>query len=150
ESVFILGDLNGYHSQWWPQDKSFIDYAHEQGWAELEFAIARYGYGWGFQGKTVKLATAALVLQALIGTVYLGLIISGIWKPSSWATMGEMLIFAINSSPSTVLRTAATPVDKYTWRHTVKIRQLENKRRELVVEGETNVELMPRMGHKHR
>ena len=150
ESVFILGNLNGDDSQWWPEDKSFIDYAHEQGWAELNFAIARYGYGWGFQGKTVKLATAALVLQAVIGIVYIGLIVSGIWKPSSWATMGEMLIFAINSSPSTVLRTAATPVDKHTWRQTVKIRQMENKHPELVVEGETNVELMARMGQKHR
>ncbi|KAL8993774.1 MAG: hypothetical protein Q9169_006094 [Polycauliona sp. 2 TL-2023] len=137
EKVFMLGDLDADEPQWWPQNQSFIDYAHEQGWAELEFRVARYGYSWSFEGRLVKAAVAVLVMQALIGLAHICYIISGGLTIPSWSTMGEMLILAIDSSPSARLQTAAlTPKGRYTlWSETVQIRKTKEKKLELVLDG---------------
>ncbi|KAL8669020.1 MAG: hypothetical protein Q9168_006375 [Polycauliona sp. 1 TL-2023] len=160
EQVFILGNLNADDQQWWPRNQSFIDYAHEQGWAELEFKISRYGYSWGFEGFVVIAASAVLVLQALIGLAHLGYIVCGGWLVPSWATMGEMLVLAIKSSPSARLETATQKrgdqCDHF-WAEPVKIRETKEKKLELVMDGglpperEREVGLtMPRKRRKNR
>ncbi|KAL8767880.1 MAG: hypothetical protein Q9209_005772 [Squamulea sp. 1 TL-2023] len=98
ENVYILGNINANDPRWWPQDMSFTDFAHEQGWAEIKFTVSRYGYGWGFRGLPIKLAAVVLGLQALLGLTHIGFITIGGWSAKSWSTMGEMLILAINST----------------------------------------------------
>ncbi|KAI4276554.1 MAG: hypothetical protein L6R38_005641 [Xanthoria sp. 2 TBL-2021] len=154
ENVYILANLNANDPQWWPENKTFTDYAHEQGWAELEFAVQRYGYGWGFRGVPIKLAAAVLVLQASLGLTHMGIIVFGGWNAMSWSTMGEMLVLAINSSPSKRLGGTAAGIEDHLWGEPAKIRETRDRHLELVLDGglppEREVGLRPRKGRGYR
>ncbi|KAL8781853.1 MAG: hypothetical protein Q9213_005828 [Squamulea squamosa] len=154
ENVYILGNLNANDPQWWPEDMSFTDYAQEKGWAELKFTVRRYGYGWGFRGLPTKLAAFVLGLQALLGLIHIGFITVGGWSAKSWSTMGEMLILAINSTPSGRLQGTAAGVQRERiWGEAVKIREMRDQHLELVLDGglppEREVGLRPRKGQRY-
>ncbi|KAL8801037.1 MAG: hypothetical protein Q9182_004729 [Xanthomendoza sp. 2 TL-2023] len=136
ESVYILGNLNARDPRWWPVGMRFSEYARREGWAEVGFQVRRYGYGWGFRGLPVKLAAGVLVLQALMGVVHVGVVVFGGWRVKAWGTMGEMLVLAVNSRPAGRLKGMGAGVrDERTWRAMVRIREMRERRVELVVDG---------------
>ncbi|KAL8810330.1 MAG: hypothetical protein Q9200_002667 [Gallowayella weberi] len=155
EEVYILGNLNAQDPRWWPEGMSFVDYAQREGWAEVRFQVRRYGYGWGFRGLPIKLAAVVLVLQALLGVVHVGFIVFGGWSVKAWSTMGEMLVLAVNSRPAEKLKGMGAGVrDERTWREMVKIREMRDRRLELVLDGglppdEMEIGLRPRKGRRY-
>ena len=69
-------------------------------WTQLSFPVFKYGYGWGFSSITVKLATALLILHALIIVLHVGhSLFSGVSYHYA-SSLAELVALALESDPA--------------------------------------------------
>lgn len=109
-------------------------WAPQNGYTEMKIAVQRYGYGYGFNGVPVVLATAALSLYSLLAIGHIILIILGRRTFNSFSGMGEMLALAWNSNPTQGLRNTSAGIDKTaTWKQVVRVREREGKQLQFVL-----------------
>ena len=80
-------------------DLSFQQYLASTNHTKVNWNTQRYGYGWGFRGTPILLATAVLLAQALTALVHTVVTVLGGWTSDAWGTMGEMLVLALDSTP---------------------------------------------------
>ena len=76
-------------------------------WTKLAFPIKMYGYGWGFNTVTVKIATAVLLLHAVVILTHVCImVVSG--RSYSYASyLDELIALALQSRPTKVFRSGA-------------------------------------------
>jgi hypothetical protein len=100
-------------------------------WTKLEVAASRYGYRYSASTTTVKLALAFFFLHALIAILHvlLSCITHKPWANDKWADVGQLFALALSSSPSGGYSSAKK------WQQSVKVRQAEEGRIEIVVVG---------------
>ena len=106
-------------------------------YTRVTFNVVRYGYGWGLQGPGIKLATAALLLHAVlcvafaVKTVYSG-------RSFSFArTVGEMVALAMNSAPTDKLRGTCAGIQSLgVWEKTVNLLETDEDHLELVFDND--------------
>ncbi|KAL9114329.1 MAG: hypothetical protein Q9227_001751 [Pyrenula ochraceoflavens] len=103
---------------------------------EVHWHTRRFGYGWGIEGSveaTFIVAAIALLLQALIALMHIGVVIFGGWIGSnSCDSMGEMVALALQSpepAAGVLDSTSAGLESPKPWKETVRIqeRSLQNE-----------------------
>jgi hypothetical protein len=91
---------------------------------QFHFRILRYGYGYGFRGVTIYIATVALLLHVLVALIHIGVVMTKGMSSSSWGSVGEMIVLAVNSQPTEKLQKTCAEVDETaTWGFIVKVRE---------------------------
>ena len=110
----------GYAS-WLHYAESYPDY-----WREATITVRRYGYGWCLDGLLVKVATLALLVQALMALTHIAVTTAGRWTSKAWDSIGSMIILALRS------QRPAVPVDygtgeehNETWAEIVSVRVVD-------------------------
>lgn len=150
--VLRLNDLHQGHYNWTAAPNgnvSFDDYdllfqhhLASTSHTKVNWNTQRYGYGWGFRGTPIVLATTVLLAQALMALVHTAVTVFGGWTSDSWDTMGEMLMLALESAPTERARgsaAAGSTVGRKWGRivRVVEVREGARTRSELVVGAES-------------
>ncbi len=71
-------------------------------WTELSFPVFSYGYGWGFDAVTVRIAAAVLVVHACIIVIHVAYMLLKGMDYSYMNSFEELLVLAMKSRPSDV------------------------------------------------
>ncbi len=107
--------------------------------ASYQFTNERYGWGYAFQSSTVLFAVSILMIHAGLLVVYIAYLIvfrwglNG-WMSEAWADLGELLTLALLSREPTLLENTGVNVDIWkTWRYTIRVREREGDRVEMLV-----------------
>ena len=109
-------------------------WAPQNGYTEMKITVQRYGYGYGFNGVPIILATTALSLYGLLAIAHMILIILGRRTFNGFSGMSEMLALAWNSNPAQGLRNTSAGIDRTTtWKQVVRVREREGKQLQLVL-----------------
>ena len=104
-------------------------------YTEIYLPISRYGYGYGFKGITVYIAIAVLLIHVLFVLIYTAFVCCKGISSGAWSSIGEMLVLAMNSSPTTKLQnTCAGVAEAETWGLVAKVRERNESHLELIVE----------------
>ncbi|KAL8871853.1 MAG: hypothetical protein Q9174_002409 [Haloplaca sp. 1 TL-2023] len=107
-------------------------WALKNGYQEIEFAIQRNGYGYGFEGGTIKLATTVLVAYLLVAFAHVAWMICGSQVYRGYHSMGEMLALAWSSPATEKLKNTSAGVKNLeTWRYMVRVRERDVPRKEV-------------------
>lgn len=113
------------------------DFRDTSRFTELYFPAWRYGYGYGFKGITIYIATTVLLLYAVLAVIHMGIVMTSGISSSTWGTVGEMLVLAINSSNSAQLQNTCAGVrSSTTWGLVANIRETADQHLELVLAGD--------------
>lgn len=108
-------------------------------YTEFYFEILRFGYGYGFRGILIYVAVAVLLTHVLLALIHMGVVLASGVSSNIWATVGELLLLAANSSPSDRLKNTSAGVNKkQTWAVITKVRETWDERLELVFEDEND------------
>jgi hypothetical protein len=108
-------------------------------WLEMNFASNRLGWSYGLAGATIKFALAVLVLHLIIAVFHTGIVVASrdVWTTTSWRSMGELLVLAINSDRSEKLQNTCAGINlSSTWRKRMKIRETTEGHLGLVVDDD--------------
>ena len=162
-----------------PNNTTFTDLKHQKGWynsglaitnmslAALEakvesgstligFSIQRYGYGYGYQDRTVifglviLLTHAVVTVASIIYSILHRMLGSG-FISSAWGDMGEMLALALHSDRADALRNVGGGVDERdSWTMRVRVRERRGDRLELVVGAGDLDSACPRLEKKYQ
>ena len=116
------------------------EWAPQNGYTEIVFTVQRNGYGYGFEGVPIKLATLVLAIYVLLvcGHVVSVLFSGHVYK--GYSTISDMVALAWNSAPARELSDIAAGTEKLqTWSLVVRAKD-EDQRPGLVLESmETTV-----------
>ena len=97
------------------------EWAPENGYTEIVFTIQRNGYGYGFDGLPIKLATAALVIYILLVTTHLVHLMVKAHLYDDYSKLGHLLILAWNSAPAMELSDAPELEKSKAWSQVSRI-----------------------------
>ena len=131
-------------------------WAPQNGYTEVAFRIQRNGYGYGFDGVPIKLATAALLLYVVVALnhIVFMLVIGRRYKGCS--TVAEILALAFNSPSSEYLENTGAGIEESrTWKHNVTLREkvgekIEERRLQLLLEDDSKkTSSFPKTGIKY-
>ena len=120
----------------------------------MSFTVQRNGYGYGFEGLPIKLATAVLVVYlvlVLAHVIFIFICTNG-QTYYGYSNMGEMLALAWNSAPAKELKNTSVGIERTrTWKHLVKVEQCAENRLQFVVSESENgtAHQGPRVGIKY-
>ena len=82
--------------------------------------------------------------------VHVIIVITGNWTSNSWDTVTELLALAVNSKPTERLANTSAGIKKtVTWEEMVKIREVDERRLELVFGGRTDAGERAKMGKEY-
>ena len=120
----------------------------------MAFTVQRNGYGYGFEGIPIKLATAALILYLVLVLAHVVFICASPQTYHGYSNMGEMLAVAWNSAPSKELKNTSAGIEKTrTWKHVVKVEECADDHLQLAVSGDGNearaAQLCPKIGKEY-
>lgn len=104
------------------------EWAPRNGYTEITMTVQRNGYGYGFEGVPIKLATIALAIYIALVCIHLiALVVGGrIYKGCS--DMGDMLALAWGSAPTVEMKNLSAGIKNHqTWRRVVQIREKERR-----------------------
>ena len=111
------------------------EWAPRNGYTEIIFTVQRNGYGYGFEGVPIKLATLVLAIYVLLvcGHVVSVLISGHVYK--GYSTVSDMVALAWNSAPAREVSDIAAGTEKLqTWSLVVRAKE-EDQRPQLVLES---------------
>lgn len=111
------------------------EWAPQNGYTEIIFTVQRNGYGYGFEGVPIKLATLVLAIYVLLVCAHLiSVLFSGhVYK--GYSTIGDMVALAWNSAPAKEVSDIAAGTEKLqTWSLVVRTKE-EDQRPQLVLES---------------
>ena len=127
-------------------------WAPKNGYSEITFNVQRNGYGYGFNGVTIKLATTVLILYLLLALIHVAVMMVGSRTYKGYWTAAEMVALAWNSPAAKELENTSVGIEKLqTWRHTVRVREgSEGQQLHLLLGGyDNNAHPRPRAGVKY-
>ena len=104
-----------------PEDASSV-------WTRVSFPLSHYGYAWSFNTKTVKIATANLMLHALIIVIHCCfLLVSG--RSYFYASsLGDLIALALNSTPPAAMESASVAIRKgASWTRPTAVRETRRR-----------------------
>ena len=110
------------------------EWAPQNGYTEIIFTVQRNGYGYGFEGVPIKLATLVLAIYVLVvcGHVVSVLFSGHVYK--GYSTISDMVALAWNSTPARDVSDIAAGSEKLqTWSLVVRAKE-EDQRSQLVLE----------------
>ena len=126
---FTYGDtICGRNESYWMSTDSIGGL--DANFSMVNFTLRNNGYGWFFEGITVKIALAILLFHASLTSVYL--IHSTIGRrqiTTHWSTAPELFTLAINSLRAPVLVDHSTGVawrERHIWRELVTVRETDS------------------------
>ena len=128
---------------------------HRQNWTTWNIETYQYGYGYSLTNATSKIAAGILILYGVIAIIAILSILVRSCNSDSWSSLGELLILAMNSPPTEVLRNTGAGVGRFkTWKEVVKVRVTEDDKLQLVFEGQENsgkptFDRKPKAGEKY-
>lgn len=104
----------------------------------LDTQVYRYGYSYTMSGSTKKIACVILLLHVLTTLVHITLMIkTRRWRCLGFANLYEALVLAINSPPTPTLNNTCAGIDSMdTYKHMVKIREVEDRHLALVLDDD--------------
>ena len=106
-------------------DHLFLQYLASTNHTKVNWNTQRYGYGWGFRGTPIILATTVLLAQALLALVHTVITVFNGWTSNSWDSMGKMLVLALNSAaPDRSMNCASAGSE--VWGNIVSVREGTN------------------------
>ena len=116
--------------------------------------IYQYGYGYGLTNTTSKIAAGVLIIYGVIAMIAIVSIVVRNCNSDSWSSLGELLILAMNSPPTEVLRNTGAGVGRLnTWKEIVKVRVTEEDKIQMVFESDEKSEKCydrrPKVGEKY-
>ncbi|KAL8849786.1 MAG: hypothetical protein Q9221_005269 [Calogaya cf. arnoldii] len=127
-------------------------WALQNGYSEIRFSVQRNGYGYGFEGPTIKLAMTVLLIYLLLAFVHVTYMMVGGRVYRGYSTVGEMLALAWSSPLPKSLTNSTAGIKKVsTWRHIVRVREGEGGQQlQLVIGGfGRSTHSRPRTGVKY-
>ncbi|KAF8850482.1 hypothetical protein BDZ45DRAFT_770093 [Acephala macrosclerotiorum] len=111
-----------------------------ENWLKIDFSFSRYGYGYMWHGsRATQFGISVLPLHIAVTICHTLLVLIEIFRGQravyrAWETIPEMLVFAMNSSPSEKLRRVyAKDGTIKTWREVVAVRESDESALEVVV-----------------
>lgn len=97
-------------------------------WTQVSFPVHRYGYGWGFDTVAVKVATAVLILHAVIIIAHCCLFIYNGVAYSFIGSLGDLVALAlILKPPSTFSCTSVGIARRSTWSQPTTVKEVGAK-----------------------
>ena len=111
------------------------EWAPQNGYTEITFTVQRNGYGYGFEGVPIKLATLVLAIYVLLvcGHVVSVLFSGHVYK--GYSTISDMVALAWNSAPTKGVSDIAAGTEKLqTWSLVARAKE-EDQRPQLVMES---------------
>ena len=110
-------------------------WAPQNGYTEITVSVQRYGYGYGFEGVPIKLATTVLMVYSVFISIYILVLFRSGRGYRGCGDIAEMLALAWNSAPVEELKDTSDGIEQLsTWRQVVKIRESEGLQRQFVIE----------------
>ena len=118
---------------------TLVDLQDATRYTEFYFEILHFGYGYGFRGILIYIAVAVLLTHVLLAFIHMAVMLASGVSSSTWATVGELLLLAANSSPTDKLKNTSAGVNKrQTWAIITKVRETWDGRLELVFQEEND------------
>lgn len=106
-------------------------------YTEIYLPLFRYGYGYGFRGVTIYIAVTVLLIHTLLVLIYMVFVCCTGISSGAWSNIGEMLVLAMNSTPTRKLRnTCAGVAEAETWGLVATVREHDGNHLELVMEND--------------
>jgi len=97
-------------------------------WTQVSFPVHRYGYGWGFNTVAVKVATAVLILHAVIIIAHCCLIIYSGVAYSFIGSLGDLVALALISKPPSKFKSTSVGIARRsTWSQPTMVREVGAK-----------------------
>ena len=130
-----LTDVNVGNYPWYPREQDFdvVARRNTSEWTEVTWQVRRFGYGWGLDGITIKLAAAALLFHVLLVLIHVPTVMIGGWTSTCWSNVGELLALAVNSQRVDHLDNTSAGIEKSTtWQEMVRIREVGDTGLQLV------------------
>ena len=110
------------------------EWAPQNGYTEITFTIRRNGYGYGFDGIPIKLATLVLACYVLLVSAHIISVLFGGHIYKGCSNVSEMLILAWSSAPVNEVQDFSAAGEKlHTWGQVVRARE-EEQRLQLVID----------------
>ncbi len=93
-------------------------------WTKISFPVKRYGYAWSFDTVTIKIATAVLMLHALIIIIHSCVLLFTGRSYAYASSLGELVALAFNSRPPAALRSTSVAIGKgASWARSTAVRE---------------------------
>ncbi|KAL9611914.1 MAG: hypothetical protein Q9167_003467 [Letrouitia subvulpina] len=128
--VIDIKDLNNYESLHFVNDSSPDTFAkdttkHPELYTPVRWRFEHFGYGWAFDRVTKILAAIVVILHLWLVVAYLLVVVFvRRWRCDSWSNLVELIVLAVQSPPTTILRGTSTGInDISTYTDTVLIRE---------------------------
>ncbi|KAL8785700.1 MAG: hypothetical protein Q9195_008523 [Heterodermia aff. obscurata] len=119
--------------------ESWDVWAPQNGYTEMRITVQRNGYGYGFGGLPIKLATAVLTTYLVLVLTHIVSICIGGQTYRGYSNMGEMLALAWNSAPARELKNTSAGIEKLrTWKHVVKVEECADQHLQLAISDAGN------------
>jgi hypothetical protein len=120
-------------------------------WTRVDMTFSRYGYGYGMNTITKKIAAAVLLTQAVIALATVVALALSKRISSSWSSVGELLALAINSNPTPRLQNTGAGISRLdTWKEKVMVRVVDGDL-QMIFEGDGRLKeySKPAVGKKY-
>ena len=120
----------------------------------MVITVQRNGYGYGFQGLPIKLATAALMMYLVLVLAHVVFICTSGQTYHGYSNMGEIIALAWNSAPAKELENTSAGIENTrTWKHAIKVEECADNHLQLVISNNGNEDptahRSPRVGIKY-
>ena len=139
DSHFSLGEGSSYYSTPLPNLTTEQLASNSSDFTEFAFEIQRYGYAWTFNRAPVYLAATVLIIHIIVVLLHLAYVICCMQSSKSWTNWSELLVLAMNSTPTSALHNTGAGIDKSrTWQKCISVVESaeDDGNLELVIEGD--------------
>lgn len=100
-------------------------------WTRLSFPMKRYGYAWSFSTKTVKAATAILMLHTFIIAIHCCYLLFTGRSYNFASSLGDLVALALNSQAPAALKSASVASDKgASWARQTTVREYQGREKD--------------------
>jgi len=97
-------------------------------WTQVSFPVQRYGYGWSFNTVGVKIATAILILHAVVIVAHCCLLMYSGVTYSFIGSLGDLIALALISEPPSTLKSTSVGIARNsTWSQSTTVREVGEK-----------------------
>ncbi|MCJ1436385.1 hypothetical protein MMC27_005764 [Xylographa pallens] len=139
--VLLNGDSNMYCISCIDDVNLKYSASAAENWVEWNIALSRYGYGYGLNTVTSKIAAGVLIIYGLIATIAIAVLLIRNRSSDSWSSISEIVALAVNSPPTAVLKNTGAGVSRLkTWKEIVRIRATEDRRLHMIFDGDDDID----------
>lgn len=118
---------------------------------EFSLTTSRYGYSYSMTGITRQLAAGILLFHMLVALIYIFITVRLGWSYYGLKSLCEVVVLAINSSPSNSLNNTSAGIERFdTYKHVVKVREVPGEHLAIVVDDDNMSFVTPTDGKKYR